>query len=618
MLPPRNKASRLAELLCLLLVSSTACNAQGEYAVLFTGEEGERHKICAMYYPLFKELPPFPSTLGNVQLVNLLAQDGCNKMHFLKMKGKLVMVTRRSTCTFDRVIQNVKFIDPLGILISTGYSAVAHETFENKTKENSNIIVAFVLSSTVRRILSAGKPHEPLLVSMYTEKAGLVDVSVILTWCLAVFTVAAGAYWSGIVKYRLHQQEEARRKRTVKEIYKRAKQDLSYVSGLSGSSVNVTVSIVFVFVLLMVIVIMVLYFFISYLMYLMFAAFFIGSFMSIMAIVEPIIYRIPIGTARLPRSLCCCFYKEIEVRQAFVIAVALFVPGFWVVYRHHPDAWILQNILGAMFCINIMKLLRMPNLKKGDSVMVQVASGGSHPEEKPPVTVKIPFMSTGALSVCLRGASFLGFGDILVPGILVSYCHGFDRLFAGGYYYYFVATMGYGIGLVTAFVALELMATAQPALIYLIPATLIPTFCQAWYRGHLRELWHGVPISSPTSSESEADSDNVEPNRSPQDSSRKGSPREEALPRSRSNSPATSFPISNSPSRRTSAQAFCALGPDFVVEESRSTKRNTPRRHLSVGQGDDCAAKRKPPQRKLQRLSGYYDNNQKPEGMTTF
>ena len=35
---------------------------------------------------------------------------------------------------------------------------------------------------------------------------------------------------------------------------------------------------------------------------------------------------------------------------------------------------------------------------------------------------------------------------------------------------------------------------AQPALIYLIPATLGPTVVMGWSKGDLGDLWHGVTL----------------------------------------------------------------------------------------------------------------------------
>lgn len=50
---------------------------------------------------------------------------------------------------------------------------------------------------------------------------------------------------------------------------------------------------------------------------------------------------------------------------------------------------------------------------------------------------------------------------------------------------------GYGIGLIVTFIALTLMETAQPALIYLIPFTLGPIIILALIRREFKLLWIG-------------------------------------------------------------------------------------------------------------------------------
>lgn len=108
------------------------------------------------------------------------------------------------------------------------------------------------------------------------------------------------------------------------------------------------------------------------------------------------------------------------------------------------------------------------------------------------MVLRVPHFNNESLSVCFGQFSLLGFGDILVPGLLVAYCHGFDLLTTRSRLYFFTGTLFYGVGLVLTFIALYLMRTPQPALLYLVPATLLPTICIAWCRGQLADIWHGV------------------------------------------------------------------------------------------------------------------------------
>ncbi|VDK55298.1 unnamed protein product [Gongylonema pulchrum] len=85
----------------------------------------------------------------------------------------------------------------------------------------------------------------------------------------------------------------------------------------------------------------------------------------------------------------------------------------------------------------------------------------------------------------------LGLGDIVVPGYLISFCFTVDVAVRTRFLYGFVSVIGYGVGLIATFVALNLMQAAQPALIYLIPLTLGPIVVLAFLRHELKFMWLG-------------------------------------------------------------------------------------------------------------------------------
>lgn len=124
--------------------------------------------------------------------------------------------------------------------------------------------------------------------------------------------------------------------------------------------------------------------------------------------------------------------------------------------------------------------------------MVEVATGGNSGEQLPMV-LKVPLLGNSALKVCWpQSYSLLGFGDILVPGPLVAYCHAFDLQISTPKRLYFVTTViAYGVGLIATFLGLYIMTAAQPALLYLVPATLLPVFLIAGLRGELGRMWRG-------------------------------------------------------------------------------------------------------------------------------
>merc|ERR1711902_26035 len=56
--------------------------------------------------------------------------------------------------------------------------------------------------------------------------------------------------------------------------------------------------------------------------------------------------------------------------------------------------------------------------------------------------------------------------------------------------YFHCSLFGYFLGLLTATISSEVFKAAQPALLYLVPFTLLPLFGMAYLKGDLRTMWH--------------------------------------------------------------------------------------------------------------------------------
>merc|ERR1719188_438037 len=207
---------------------------------------------------------------------------------------------------------------------------------------------------------------------------------------------------------------------------------------------------------------------------------------------------------------------QLELRQLVLLSASIAASVTWFVFRKEDWAWILQDILGIMFSINMLKVLRLPSLKictillstlffydiffvfitplitkDGKSVMVEVATGGDTGEQLPMV-LKVPHLNANPLSACWIPYSILGFGDILVPGLLLSYCHAFDLAKETPLkLYWTVANIFYALSLVATFISLFLMDSAQPALLYIVPCTLLPVMFTACVRGEFMDMWDG-------------------------------------------------------------------------------------------------------------------------------
>lgn len=72
----------------------------------------------------------------------------------------------------------------------------------------------------------------------------------------------------------------------------------------------------------------------------------IASVTSLIGVLEPVINRIPIGTTKIPRRLLPCFYGSLQIRHVFLIVFAIALTAAWLLLRHKPWSWALQDLLG--------------------------------------------------------------------------------------------------------------------------------------------------------------------------------------------------------------------------------------------------------------------------------
>uniref|UniRef100_A0A7M4F5P4 Signal peptide peptidase like 2B n=1 Tax=Crocodylus porosus TaxID=8502 RepID=A0A7M4F5P4_CROPO len=258
---------------------------------------------------------------------------------------------------------------------------------------------------------------------------------------------------------------------------------------------------------------------VTLLVYVIIGIFCLAASIGLYSCLSPFVRRFPLGKCRIPENNLPYFHKRPQVRMLLLAAFCISVSVLWGIFRNEDQwAWVLQDALGIAFCLYILKTIRLPTFKgctlllmvlfvydvffvfitpfltkTGESIMVEVAAGppDSATHEKLPMVLKVPRLNSSPLALCDRPFSLLGFGDILVPGLLVAYCHRFDIQVQSSRVYFVACTIAYGIGLLVTFVALALMQMGQPALLYLVPCTLITSFAVALWRKELTMFWTG-------------------------------------------------------------------------------------------------------------------------------
>uniref|UniRef100_H9G846 Signal peptide peptidase like 2A n=1 Tax=Anolis carolinensis TaxID=28377 RepID=H9G846_ANOCA len=460
-----------------------------------------------------KNWTSLPSTLTNLTytrleiLTPILLCSQSDVTHDIRHKAVVVM---RGNCTFLEKAEIAQILGAEMLLIASDTGLPIPSG--NKTN-NLTIPIALIRNKDIIDLKTAlGKN---IIVALYSPPIPSFDPSMVIIFTIAVLCVTLGGYWSGMAEL---------------EKLKAVSGSGSTDSSSSEENVTLTPVTVVIFVAMCCVMLVLMYFFYKWLVYFIIAVFCIASSMSLYSCLSALVKKIPYGRCRFP---CCNNF--LEVRLFFLAAFCAAFAIVWVVFRNENSwAWILQDILGIAFCVHFIKTVKIPNFKScviflvlllvydvffvfitpfftksGESIMVEVAAGPfessekndgnlvegsaerSAPHEKLPVAMKVPRMEFSAMTLCFSPFSLLGFGDIVVPGLLIAYCHRFDVHTSSPSVYFFSCVIAYSVGMLITFVGLVLMKSAQPALLYLVPCTLITSTLVALYRKELKKFWNG-------------------------------------------------------------------------------------------------------------------------------
>ncbi|KAH6930445.1 hypothetical protein HPB50_013702 [Hyalomma asiaticum] len=442
-----------------------------------------------------------------LHVISFTSQSSCEKPYGIDLKDKVVLIEDTGNCTLEKAMQTYKDARAYGLIIALASNKLDDITVEKTSSSVTDLVLMFAVNKS-----AAYLKRKCLTLVRY---AGMLFTPM-------TATVPRGTPTARRYEVEVHNRQMRRRR--LSSASSAASQAPSRPHGMNvieeESSLDVSPVWVLSFVVFMATMLVVLYLFIRYLVFFIHGMFALSSSVAILGVLEPLAYKMPCGTGRLPDGAVPCFHGSLEIRQVLVLLAAVIVPAFWVYVRHHPLSWIMQDVLGVCFSVYILRVLRMPNLKictlllsilffydiffvfltphlipKGDSIMVEVARGGGS-KEQIPMVMRVPRFGNQDISACLNSYSLLGFGDILVPGLLLAFLRGFDLINVGGCMYFPVALIFYGLGLLATFAGLYLMRLAQPALLYLVPFTVIPTLIIARLRGELDDIWNGKTATS--------------------------------------------------------------------------------------------------------------------------
>ncbi|XP_048541051.1 signal peptide peptidase-like 5 [Triticum urartu] len=423
-------------------------------------------------------------------------------------KNKLVsggvLLVERGKCKFTKKAKLAEAAGASGILIINSVTELYKMVCEKNETELDIHIPAVLLpkdaGQALRSLLTANTSS--VGVQLYSPDRPVVDTAEVFLWLMAVGTVLCASYWSAW---------SAREAVTEQEKLLKDGHEVSLIVEGGGSSgivdINVISAMMFVVVASCFLI----------MLYKLMSAWFIDLLVVIFCIggVEGLQTCLVAVLSRWFTSAAGSFVKVpfFGAISYLTMAISPFCVVFavlWAIYRQFPYAWIAQDILGIALIVTVIQIVRVPNLKVGsvllscaflydifwvfvskslfhESVMIAVARGDNTDEDGVPMLLKIPRMFDP-----WGGYSIIGFGDILLPGLVVAFALRYDwaakKSLRSGYFLW--SASAYGTGLLITYVALNLMdGHGQPALLYIVPFTLGTLMSLGWKRGELRNLW---------------------------------------------------------------------------------------------------------------------------------
>ncbi|EGR30906.1 signal peptide peptidase 2b, putative [Ichthyophthirius multifiliis] len=191
---------------------------------------------------------------------------------------------------------------------------------------------------------------------------------------------------------------------------------------------------------------------------------------------------------------------------SFNYIVSCCISSILILFYALTQNWILSNLIAFSIIFLMFKIIRVPSYKIafillsmaflydiywvflssnifGQSVMAAVAT-----KLDLPMMLYCPKLSDYPVQTC----SLIGLGDIALPGIFLAYCYKFSRQKYNNSTYFLTSYAGYIIGILICVICLTVFNTAQPALLYLSPCTLIPVGIHALLKNDFMEMWNGI------------------------------------------------------------------------------------------------------------------------------
>ncbi|WVZ73091.1 hypothetical protein U9M48_021439 [Paspalum notatum var. saurae] len=419
-----------------------------------------------------------------------------------KVAGDILLVDR-GNCKFTTKAKTAESAGASAIIIINDKHELYKMVCERNETELDIGIPAVLLpkdaGSSLQNLLSSGE----VLVQLYSPDRPLVDTAEVFLWLMAVGTILCASYWSACSAREADIEQE--------KLLKDGHEIPQIEAGGSSGMVDINMASAILFVVIASCFLITLYKLMSHwFVELLVVIFCIGGVEGLQTCLVALLSMSRRFKPAAESFVKVPFFGAVSYLTLAVCPFCIVFSVLWGVYRRLPYAWIGQDILGITLIVTVIQIVRIPNLKVGtallscaflydifwvfiskmlfhESVMIVVARGDKTDEDGVPMLLKIPRMFDP-----WGGYSIIGFGDILLPGLLVAFALRYDwaakKTLQSGYFLW--SMVAYGSGLLITYVALNLMdGHGQPALLYIVPFTIGTFLALGMKRGELGNLW---------------------------------------------------------------------------------------------------------------------------------
>ncbi|KAG6385102.1 hypothetical protein SASPL_153928 [Salvia splendens] len=414
-----------------------------------------------------------------------------------------IALTVRGDCIFTTKAKVAQAGEAAALIVINDEEGLVQMSCGNDTTLNITIPVITISKSggeELKKSMANGGKVELLL---YSPDRPILDYSVIFLWLMAVGTVVFASLWSEITGS----------KQTDVQYNELSPQDSGSAADKDDEEkeiLHISAKSAIVFVITASTFLLLLYFFMSaWFIWLLIILFCIGGIEGMHNCIVSLVLSKFRGSEQKRMNLP--LLGEVSIFSLAVLIFCVLFAVAWAATRMESYSWIGQDILGICMMITVLQLAQLPNIKVAtvllccafvydifwvflspfifqDSVMIAVAEGDKSGGESIPMLLRVPRIADP-----YYGYNMIGFGDILFPGLLVSFAFRFDKANEKGILngYFLWLSIGYGVGLLFTYLALYLMdGHGQPALLYLVPCTLGTCVLLGWIRGETKLMWN--------------------------------------------------------------------------------------------------------------------------------